>query len=61
MNKKRLKNLLQNALIWINEECSDFFVCEVDDEYEWFGETIGITEKELTELDITLRKGETEL
>ena len=54
MKKERLKTLLYNALIWIEDECSDFFVSEVDDEYEWFENAIGITKKELNELDITL-------
>ena len=54
MKKGRLKTLLYNALIWIEDECSDFFVSEVDDEYEWFENAIGITKKELNELDITL-------
>ena len=54
MKKDRLKTLLYNALIWIEDECSDFFVSEVDDEYEWFENAIGITKKELKELDITL-------
>ena len=54
MKKDRLKTLLYNALIWIEDECSDFFVSEVDDEYEWFENAIGITKKELNELDITL-------
>ena len=54
MKKDRLKTLLYNALIWIEDECSDFFVSEVDDEYECFENAIGITKKELNELDITL-------
>ena len=54
MKKDRLKTLLYNALIWIEDECSDFFVSEVDDEYEWFENAIGITKKKLNELDITL-------
>ena len=54
MKKERLKTLLYNALIWIEDECSDLFVSEVDDEYEWFENAIGITKKELNELDITL-------
>ena len=54
MKKERLKTLLYKALIWIEDECADFFVSEVDDEYEWFENAIGITKKELNELDITL-------
>ncbi len=57
MKKERLKTLLYNALIWIEEDCSDFFVNEVDDEYYWFEQTIGITEEEIKELGITLSKG----
>lgn len=59
MKKDRLKTLLYNALIWIEEECSDFFVAEVNDEYYWFEQTIGITEEEMKELGIDwLSKGE---
>lgn len=57
MKKERLKTLLYNALIWIEEECSDFFVSEVENEYFWFEQTLGITEKELKELGISLSKG----
>lgn len=57
MEKERLKTLLYNALIWIEEENSDFFVNEVSNEYEWFEETIGITEEDMNELEITLSKG----
>lgn len=56
MRKTRLKKLLYNALTWINEDCNAFFASEVDNEYEWFEKTIGITEKELTKINITLRK-----
>ena len=54
MKKPRLKYLLQRAIEWIEEECADFFCCEVDDEYEWFEDAIGIHKEELHELDITL-------
>ena len=57
MEKERLRTLLYNALLWIEEENSDFFANEVGNEYEWFEETIGITEEEMNELDITLSKG----
>lgn len=57
MKKERLKTLLYNALIWIEEENSDFFTNEVGNEYEWFEKAIGITEEEMDELDITLSKG----
>lgn len=57
MRKARLKKLLYNALSWINEDCNCFFASEVDNEYEWFEKAISITEKELTQLNITLRKG----
>ena len=57
MEKERLRTLLYNALLWIEEENSDFFANEVGNEYEWFEETIGITEEEMNELDITLNKG----
>lgn len=57
MEKERLRTLLYNALLWIEEENSDFFANEVGNEYEWFEETIGITEEEMNELDIILSKG----
>ena len=57
MEKERLRTLLYNALLWIEEENSDFFANEVGNEYEWFEKTIGITEEEMNELDITLSKG----
>lgn len=57
MEKSRLEKLLYNALIWIEDECADFFTAEVDNEYEWFENAIGITEEELIELGITLSKG----
>jgi len=57
MEKERLRTLLYNAILWIEEENSDFFANEVGNEYEWFEETIGITEEEMNELDITLSKG----
>ncbi len=60
MKKARLETLLYNAIIWIEEENADFFATEVGNEYEWFEKTIGITEKELNELDIALSKGEEE-
>ena len=60
MEKTRLKQLLYKAIKWIEDDCADFFVSEVGNEYEWFEEAIGITEKELTELGITLNKGSEE-
>ena len=60
MEKSRLKQLLYKAIKWIEDDCADFFVSEVRNEYEWFEDTIGITEKELTELGITLSKGSEE-
>ena len=58
MKKYRLKQLLYKAIRWIEEDCADFFVSEVGDEYEWFEEAIGITEEELTKLGVTLSKGD---
>ena len=52
MTKKRLKTLLYNAIAWIDEECTDFFVSSVDNEYEWYENTLGITKKELHEIGI---------
>ena len=58
MKKYRLKQLLYKAIRWIEEDCADFFVSEVSNKYEWFENSIGITEEELTELGITLSKGD---
>lgn len=57
MENDKLRTLLYNAIIWIEDECSDFFANEIDNEYEWFEEAIGITEEDLQELGITLSKG----
>ena len=57
MEKERLRTLLYNAIIWIEDENSDFFANEVGNEYEWFEEALGITEEEMNELEITLSKG----
>ena len=57
MENDKLRTLLYNAIIWIEDECSDFFANEVDNEYEWFEEAIGITEEDMNELGITLSKG----
>ena len=60
MQKSRLKQLLYKAIKWIEDDCADFFVSEVGNEYQWFEDAIGITEEELTELGITLSKGSEE-
>ncbi len=57
MEKERLRTLLYNAIIWIEDECTDYFANEVDNEYEWFEQAIGITEEDMNELGITLSKG----
>ena len=36
----------------MQDECSDFFVGERINEYEWFEETLGITKQELSEIGI---------
>ena len=50
MTKERLQILLKNAIVWIDEENSDFFAAEVDNEYEWYKTALGITKDELLEL-----------
>jgi len=57
MENDKLRTLLYNAIIWIEDECSDYFANEVDNEYEWFEQAIGITEEDMKELGITLSKG----
>jgi hypothetical protein len=59
MKKDRLQTLLKNAINWIDNENSDFFVSEVSNEYEWYQQAIGITKKELLELNITWIKEDT--
>ncbi len=57
MENDKLRTLLYNAIIWIEDECSDYFANEVDNEYEWFEQAIGINEEDMNELGITLSKG----
>ena len=52
MTKERLQILLKNAIVWIDEENSDFFAAEVDNEYEWYKTALGITKDELFELGV---------
>lgn len=47
----RLKTLLYNAIVWIEEE-NDYFVSEVDNEAKWFENTLGITKRELKSIGI---------
>lgn len=54
MTNERLKTLLYNALVWIDEECADFFTCEVDDVAEWFEDAIGITKEEMEQIDFEI-------
>lgn len=52
MNEKRLKILLYNAIVWIDEECADFFTSDKIDVYDWYKEKLGITKQELQELGV---------
>lgn len=52
MTKERLTVLLKNAITWIDEENSNFFACEIGDEYEWYKNAIGITKEELLEIGV---------
>ena len=52
MTKERLTVLLKNAITWIDEENSNFFACEIGDEYEWYKNAIGITKDELLEIGV---------
>lgn len=52
MNEARLKVLLYNAIVWIDEECGDFFVSDKVDVYEWYRRTLGITKQELKEIGV---------
>ena len=44
---KRLMALLYNAIVWIDEACSDFLYSEDEDIPKWFRNIIGITPNEL--------------
>ena len=52
MDEERLKILLYNAIVWIDEEQSDYFVSCVGNEYEWFEKALGIRKQELQELGV---------
>jgi hypothetical protein len=52
MTKERLTVLLKNAITWIDEENSNFFACEIGDEYEWYKNAIGMTKDELLEIGV---------
>lgn len=43
---KRLKTLLYNALVWIDEDNGNLYDDDTD-KYEWFESTIGITKEEM--------------
>ena len=50
LENERLKTLLYNAIVWIDEECSDFFHCDDINKIKWFENVIGINLDELTKL-----------
>ena len=52
MKKDRLKTLLYNAIVWIEEENGDFFTSSVGDEYKWFEQALGITKDEMKEIGV---------
>lgn len=52
MTKERLEILLKNAIVWIDEENSNFFTAEVSNEYEWYKNALGITKDELLEIGV---------
>ena len=52
MDEERLKILLYNAIVWIDEECADFFTSDKVDVYDWYKEKLGITKQELQELGV---------
>lgn len=50
MNNERLKTLLYNAIIWIEED-DIYFDCETQEErYKKIGNLIGISKKEYNEI-----------
>ena len=52
MKKDRLKTLLYNAIVWIEEENGNFFASSVGDEYKWFEQALGITKDEMKEISV---------
>lgn len=52
MNESRLKDLLQNAILWIIEANGGEDVPEYGGTYEWYENVLGITKEEMYELDI---------
>lgn len=49
---ERLKVLLYNAIVWIEEENADYFCNECGSELDWYKQTLGITKKELRSIGI---------
>lgn len=52
MNNERLKTLLYNAIVKIDNDNQDDLCCCVGDEFEWYYNEIGITKEELEEIGI---------
>lgn len=52
MNNERLKTLLYNAIVKIDNDNQDDLRCSVGDEFEWYYNEIGITKEELEEIGI---------
>lgn len=52
MNNERLKTLLYNAIVKIDNDNQDDLRWCVDDEFEWYYNEIGITKEELEEIGI---------
>lgn len=51
MDEKRLKILLYNAIVWMDEECGGSFEEGDMDKYKWLEDTIGITKEELKDIE----------
>lgn len=52
MNNERLKTLLYNAIVKIDNDNQDDLRWYVGDEFEWYYNEIGITKEELKEIGI---------
>lgn len=50
---ERLKTLLYNALVWIDEDNGNFWDDDID-KHEWFEKAIGITRAEMEQIDFEI-------
>ena len=53
MTNERLKTLLYNALVWIDEDNGNFWDDDID-KHEWFEKAIGITRAEMEQINFEI-------